>query len=73
MYIRYKLILNFCLILIIIINCKKESAPTQIQEQPTIIEKSPKRGLAYNITEPADFDTLKSGVSWWYNWYFKSF
>jgi len=36
------------------------------------IKKSPKRGLAYDLTEPADFDTLKSGVSWWYNWSFKT-
>jgi O-glycosyl hydrolase len=24
------------------------------------------------LTNPADFDTLKSGVSWWYNWYFNT-
>ena len=72
MFTRYKLILISFLIFMITICCKKDSVPTQIQEQPTQIEKSPKRGLAYNLTEPADLDTLKSGVSWWYNWYFKT-
>jgi len=36
------------------------------------IEKSPKRGIAYNMENAADFDALKSGVSWWYNWYFET-
>lgn len=50
------------------IGCKDKS-PTQVQDPPvTQIEKSPKRGLAYNMTNAADLDTLKSGVSWWYNW-----
>lgn len=35
-----------------------------------VIEKSPKRGIAYNLQEAADLDAIKSGVSWWYNWYF---
>jgi len=34
--------------------------------------KSPKRGLAYNLTNPADFEAIGSGVSWWYNWYFQT-
>jgi len=33
------------------------------------IQKSPKRGLSYNLTNALDLDTLKRGVSWWYNWY----
>jgi hypothetical protein len=70
MSMRYMLILNSLLILPIFTGCKTDSAPTQPQEQTTQIEKSPKRGLAYNLTQPADFDSLKSGVSWWYNWYF---
>ena len=32
--------------------------------------KSPRRGLAYNLTDPADFAALAPGVSWYYNWYF---
>ncbi len=51
---------------------KKDSAPTQIQNPPTQIDKSPKRGIAYDLTNPADLDALKEGVSWWYNWYFKT-
>jgi hypothetical protein len=51
---------------------KTDSAPTQIQNPPTRIEKSPKRGIAYDLTDPADLDTLKAGVSWWYNWYFQT-
>ena len=45
MFIRKISILNFFLIFMIIIGCDKDSTPTQIDEQPTEIEKSPKRGL----------------------------
>jgi len=68
MFIRYPLILNFFLIFTFFLSCQKDSAPTQPPDQTVPIKKSPKRGLAYNLKEPADFDTLKSGVSWWYNW-----
>ena len=37
---------------------------------PVQIEKSFKRGLAYDLQLAEDLDTLKHGVSWWYNWYF---
>lgn len=40
------------------------------EPEPT---KSPKRGLAYNLVETGDLEAIESGVSWWYNWYFKSF
>ena len=36
------------------------------------IEKSPKRGIAYNMQNASDFEALKLGVSWWYNWYFNT-
>lgn len=49
---------------------KKDSSPTQTEDQPEQIAKSSKRGLAYNLTDAADLDTLKNGVAWWYNWYF---
>ena len=53
---------------IFLFGCSKEdSSPTENQTEQ--ITKSPKRGLAYNLTNSADLDTLKSGVSWWYNWY----
>ena len=52
--------------------CKKESNPAGTDDtgQGTIppITKSPKRGIAFNLTESADLDTLSKGVSWWYNW-----
>ncbi len=61
------------LVILVVAGCSKDdSAPTQIPDPPVQIEKSPKRGLAYNLTDPADLDSLKSGVSWWYNWYFKT-
>ena len=63
----------YVLLVGLIVACGKEdSAPTQIPDPPTQIEKSPKRGLAYNLLDAADLDTLKSGVSWWYNWYFNT-
>jgi hypothetical protein len=72
MYIQIKYIF-YILLAVLIASCGKEdSAPTQTPDPPTQIEKSPKRGLAYNLTNSADLDTLKSGVSWWYNWYFKT-
>lgn len=54
-------------VLIIIIGCSSSSGGNQ---GPAPIEKSSKRGLAYNLTDPADMEAIKSGVSWWYNWYF---
>jgi hypothetical protein len=30
--------------------------------------KSAKRGIAYDLVDPADFAALSPGVSWWYNW-----
>jgi len=53
--------------------CSKDvSYPTQTDDQSTSIEKSEKRGLAYNLTDADDLDALKNGVSWWYNWYYKT-
>jgi hypothetical protein len=72
MIIRWTLILDAFLIFTFFLECKNDSAPTQPQKNTTHIEKSFKRGLAYDLKEPADLDTLKNGVSWWYNWYFKT-
>ncbi len=53
------------------IGCDNEDpAPTQTDDPGTAIEKSSKRGLAYNLVNAADFDSLKAGVSWWYNWHY---
>jgi hypothetical protein len=69
---KFKYILNVLLVILIFACGKDDSAPTQTPDLTTKLEKSPKRGLAYNLLDTADFDTLKSGVSWWYNWYFKT-
>jgi len=59
----------FLLIIFVFAGCSKEdSAPTETPDPPSQITKSYKRGLAYNLTNAADLDTLKSGVSWWYDW-----
>ncbi len=69
---RYRFLLYSFLILVIANGCVKDPDPSKLPDRPTQIEKSPKRGLAYNLTEPADLNALKSGVSWWYNWYYKT-
>ncbi len=63
-----KLIYLFLMIVIFIGCSKEDSVPTETPNPPSQISKSPKRGLAYNLTNSADLDTLKSGVSWWYDW-----
>jgi hypothetical protein len=32
------------------------------------LNKSVKRGIAYDLASPADLVALSPGVSWWYNW-----
>jgi hypothetical protein len=32
------------------------------------LNKSAKRGIAYDLAAPADLAALSPGVSWWYNW-----
>ncbi|QQS37752.1 MAG: hypothetical protein IPM56_07335 [Ignavibacteriales bacterium] len=61
----------FVFISVFISGCSKEDAPTNTPP-PNTVTKSPKRGLAYNLTHPLDLDTLKNGISWWYNWYHSS-
>jgi hypothetical protein len=70
MFISHKPIF-FAAIFLLLIGCNKEES-TQILEPTPQIGKSPKRGLAYDLKNSADLDTLKSGVSWWYNWYHSS-
>ena len=45
----------------------EEPIPTE-----PIFPKSSKRGLAYNLIQSQDFEAIRSGVSWWYNWYFRT-
>ncbi len=72
MFIRDTLTI-FSIIFLLIVGCSnKDSDPTQIENPPTQIENSARRGLAYDLINPADLDTLKSGVFWWYNWHFST-
>jgi hypothetical protein len=48
-----------------------DSGPTETENNSFQIEKSKKRGISYNLTNDLDLEALKTGVSWWYNWYFK--
>ncbi|RMD48197.1 MAG: hypothetical protein D6830_07320 [Ignavibacteria bacterium] len=69
---KNKFIVVILITLFTLISCSKdEQVLTQSGDIQTI-KKSPKRGLAYDLKDPADLDALKSGVSWWYNWYFKT-
>ncbi len=60
--------LFFLLIIVFIaLSCKEESTPTDSNRTQTI-KKSSKRGIAFDLSSVKDFETLSSGVSWWYNW-----
>mgnify|MGYP003488058877 FL=1 len=59
----------FTIIFLLFVSCKKEDSSTQPPDQIPQITKSSKRGLAYDLKNSTDLDTLKGGVSWWYNWY----
>lgn len=57
------------IISLLVLSCSKEDTTTNPPDDGKI-KKSSKRGLAYNLTDSPDLDTLKSGVSWWYNWHY---
>ena len=38
----------------------------------SLIQKSSKRVIAFNLTHPEDLEVLKSSVSWWCNWQWKT-
>lgn len=69
-----KFIVKFLLVIILLItSCSKDnSSPTELPDPTPQISKSPKRGLAYNLVNSSDMDTLKGGVSWWYNWHYNT-
>ena len=53
--------------------CENNSPVTNQTDEPAdIIEKSSKRGLAFNLTHPDDISSLKGSVSWWYNWHWNT-
>ena len=62
-----KILLIITFFSLILISCNKDENTINPPDDGKI-KKSSKRGLAYNLTNAADLDTLKSGVSWWYNW-----
>lgn len=64
---NYRMIV-FTMIILLLVGCNKEDSSTQPPDPTPQITKSPKRGLAYDLKNAADLDTLKNGVSWWYNW-----
>lgn len=65
-----KSLIAIVLLAVLILSCgSNETLPTNPPDDGKI-KKSSKRGLAYNLTDAPDLDTLKSGVSWWYNWYY---
>ena len=47
----------------------EDTSDSEDKAKPT---KSPKRGIAYDLRDTSDLAALSPGVSWWYNWYFKS-
>ncbi|MBT3252982.1 MAG: hypothetical protein HN995_12030 [Candidatus Marinimicrobia bacterium] len=49
-----------------------EIIPPDTTDTTATIAKSAKRGLSFNLRNAEDLDTLKGGVSWWYNWYFST-
>ncbi len=68
----YKFILAAFLIFALAGCHKNSTQPEDSGNTSNQIKKSPKRGLAYNLKDSADFEALKNGISWWYNWYFKT-
>jgi CBS domain containing-hemolysin-like protein len=62
MTVLYKL-LFISILLFQLFACSENSTSTNKDDPPEQIKKSAKRGLAYNLTESADLDALKSGVS----------
>jgi hypothetical protein len=60
-------IIALCLFL----GCKKdEASPTANtnNEQTVVPQKSPKRGIAFDLASSADLKAISKGISWWYNW-----
>ncbi|ADV84861.1 glycoside hydrolase family protein [Terriglobus saanensis] len=44
------------------------SGPSATPDSTASTTKSVKRGIAYNLADPADLAALSPGVSWWYDW-----
>lgn len=63
----YRIIYTIIFVSFLFSGCKKSDEVTNNNDSQKL-NKSPKRGVAYNLTSEADMSALKSGISWWYNW-----
>jgi hypothetical protein len=63
----YRIIYTVIFVSFLFSGCKKSDEVTNNNDSQKL-NKSPKRGVAYNLTSEADMSALKSGISWWYNW-----
>ena len=61
-------ILALLIVLCTFPGCKDKSSPTANNNNPPVQNKSPKRGIAYDLTASADLTALSNSVTWWYNW-----
>ncbi len=54
-------------------SCDEPATDPPVQDSSMVtIEKSAKRGIAFDLTLAKDLTTLQAGVSWWYNWYMET-
>jgi len=61
------------MVVFLLFSCEENKPPPEESLDTLLsIEKSFKRGLAYNLADTADFSALKNGVSWWYNWHYET-
>ncbi|MET0401999.1 MAG: glycosyl hydrolase, partial [Cystobacter sp.] len=58
------LITSACLAALVLLGC----GTSPDTKDPTLVAKSAKRGIAFDIATPEDLAALSPGVSWWYNW-----
>ena len=66
----YRISVAIFLVALSLTGCGSESsAPPDDGDPSDPIAKSPKRGIAYNLSDASDLAALADGVSWWYNWH----
>ncbi|MGE5458240.1 MAG: glycosyl hydrolase [Methanococcaceae archaeon] len=66
---RFRILLSFMLVIFVLVGCKKNSlTENNLEQQSDTTAKSPKRGIAYNLTNDLDLTALSKGLSWWYSW-----
>lgn len=54
----------------LVLGCKGKTDPAGSTDitPVSVTTKSPKRGIAYDLSSASDMAALSKGVSWWYNW-----